>query len=98
MLCACVLAVRRVRPSVCLSVCLSCDLCLCCFGVGFGVLRVRGLRLAFLSELNMLQLSVRSVIQGFFKDVAAIPSYENGQSTLHMLQVPFRTSTMLFHA
>ena len=29
--------------SPCPSVCLSCDLCLCCFGVGLGVVCVRGL-------------------------------------------------------
>ena len=36
---------------------------------------------------TMLQLYVRSVRQGHFKNVAAISSYENGQSTLNMLQL-----------
>ena len=40
--------------SPCPSVCLSCDLCLCCFGVGLGVVCVRGLH----SCLNLKHTSI----------------------------------------
>ena len=47
--------------SPCPSVCLSCDLCLCCFGVGLGVVCVRGLHSCLNLILNYCILAIKYV-------------------------------------